>query len=135
MLDIFDPNNWNLEARVCHIYGDTRASLFAEVDEIDYQWAIQWLWSHKWSRGKRKVYICRQLTERHGPEVRYNSTVMLHIEIMKRTGILPPSPAHTLVDHRDGKSLNCRRSNLRWATPSMNRKNIGGEYGTDLIED
>lgn len=133
MLDPFDPNNWNLEPAVLPIYGDAQASLFALVDEVDYQWATQWLWHHKWSRGRRKVYICRQLTERLGG-VRFNSTLMLHVEIQKRTGIAPPSPAHTLVDHRDGKSLNCRRHNLRWATPGMNRLNIGGEYGTDLIE-
>lgn len=131
MFDMWDPNNWNLEPQHYRVYGDVAASLFAEVDEEDYQWAIQWLWHHKWSRGHRKVYICRQLTARYGNGVRFNSTVMLHIEIMKRTGIAPPSPLHTLVDHRDGKSLNCRRYNLRWATHSMNRTNIGGASGDE----
>jgi hypothetical protein len=116
-----------------HIYGDRRCEIAAEVDEIDYAWAIQWLWHHKWSRGGRKVYVCRQVTQRIAG-VRFNSTAMLHVEIMKRTGIEPPSPLHTRVDHRNGNSLNCKRENLRWATPAMNRANINGQLAYDLIE-
>jgi hypothetical protein len=134
LTDPFDPNNWDLSEPVYRIYGDTQATIFAEVDEVDYHWAINWLWDVTTSRGKKGIkYIVRSVTQRNGAgrkgraeEGRINTKMFLHVEIMKRTGILPPSPLHSMVDHIDRISLNCRRSNLQWATPSMNRNNISG---------
>lgn len=117
----WDPNHWE-EAPPCRIYGDDRAELFALVDAIDYQWAIQWLWSPKWSRGSRKVYLRRNV-HTGSRLVRTQQTLFLHIAIMRRKGDVPPSLFHTIVDHIDGDGLNCRRGNLRWATPSENRIN------------
>lgn len=37
--------------------------------------------------------------------------------------------------HRDGDTLNCRRGNLRWATHSLNARNVRGSHSHDLIED
>lgn len=107
------------------------------VDEDDYHWAIQWRWNpnKKKSRrnpGKIKIYAHRacRLQGKYGP----CSSIYLHIEIMKRTGIRPPSVAHCIVDHRDGDTFNLRRSNLRWATHSMNSRNLFGKEPYDLEE-
>ncbi len=90
---------------------------------------MQWRWSPKWSRGGTKVYLRRvaHLTTQpdeyvDGRRIRYRlqQTVWLHREILLRKGDLPPSPAHIIADHENGDELDCRRSNLRWATHEMN---------------
>jgi len=51
------------------------------------------------------------------------TTIWLHKEIAARAYGIPKSRKKTIVDHKDGNSLNCRRNNLRWVTPSQNAKN------------
>lgn len=106
------------------IYGDNRESVFALIDEEDYHWAVQWSWGPKLSRGGSKIYLYR-----HSRGVSY----YLHKEIMKRNEPEPPSPEHTIADHRNGQSLDCRRANLRWATPSQNSLNINGRYAYNFL--
>jgi hypothetical protein len=135
--DWADPNHLFPAAieQCCHIYGDDNCNVFAVVDPEDYQWAIQWLWSPKWSRGGRKMYLRRSVqTGSKTRGTRVQKTLFLHTAIMQRTGIKPPTPLHKLIDHRDGDGLNCRRSNLRWATHSMNVANINGSHAHDLVE-
>lgn len=129
-LDPFDPRFWDIDVpHECRIYGDDHANIWALVDAVDYQWAIKWLWRPKLSRGGRKVYLYRTAC---GNGLRRSA--YLHVEIMRRTEIIPPSKFHTITDHRNGNSLDCRRANLRWATPSMNRRNLFGAYPNDLLE-
>lgn len=130
--DPFDPNNWDLQPTPRRVYLDDKGESFVWVDEIDYYWAIQWRWMinkpHASRKGK-KLYAVRTIGRGSNSNKAY-----LHVEIMRRTTILPPEPAFKIVDHRDGDELNCRRCNLRWATPRMNRMNLHGAYPEDLLD-
>jgi HNH endonuclease len=119
--DPFDPITWGASPWEFRIYGDDGAQVFAVVDEVDYHWAIQWKWSPKFSRGGKKFYL-RRVDHEGTRACRIQRTIWLHLEVMRRKGTRRPSPLHTIVDHRDGDGLNCRRRNLRWATPSLNAR-------------
>lgn len=105
---------------------------YCVVDEIDYQFAIRHSWCLKTCRYNLS-YFRRAVSTYVGAGVRGpNLTVYLHVEIMKRTGIEPPLPGFTRVDHRDGDTFNNRRKNLRWATPRMNALNKKGVMPHDF---
>jgi hypothetical protein len=129
--DLFNPRTWLWldETKEYRLYLDPQCEKYAVLDYIDYIWAIQWKWKRNASRGRRKWYAVRS-TRVDGIAV----THFLHVEIMERTGIVRPEWPQVITDHRDGDSMNCRRQNLRWATKSMNRRNIYGQYPHDLVE-
>lgn len=136
LIDPFDPRFWPIDDHEYRIYADNHERVWGIVDQIDYQWAVQWCWCLKVSpRGRGRCRYLRRAVgvNANGMRLRTNS-LYLHIEIMKRTGIEPPSPLHTLVDHRNGKTLDLRRVNLRWATPGMNTRNVFGSQPYDLME-
>lgn len=140
LADPFDPTTWKSEEHEFRIYSGRSESIYAVVDEIDYHEAIKHCWTHKVSRGGKKIYLKRCIetqigkSEYHPTErdpsgkrkriyrARIQSSVYLHRWIMERTGKKPPTKKHVLVDHGDGDERNCRRNNLDWATHSMNRK-------------
>jgi hypothetical protein len=103
-----------------------RFDVHAIVSEEDYDWVRRWKWAYKYAAGIKcsldKMYAYRQVTVGGGKR----ETIWLHREITWRKLGPPPSPLHTMSDHLNGDSLDCRRKNLRWATPSMNAKN---KYG------
>lgn len=151
MLDFFDPSNWPLAApHEFRIYGDDNAQTWVVVDEEDYHFLVQWKWS--WTlpnkaKTNQKKYLRRvvetQLESPYpgggtytnpetGREVRHRKpriqqTVRLHLVVMLRTGITPPSADFELVDHADSDETNCRRENLRWFTHSLNGLNKHGK--------
>lgn len=120
-MDFFDPNTWEQPEPFCRVYLDKACEHFAMVDEIDYAWATQWCWEFVVNSRGKKLYASRS-TKINGVKIR----LYLHKEIIKRAGITKPSRKHKIGDHKNGKSLDCRRDNLHWATPSMNAKNLHG---------
>jgi hypothetical protein len=119
------------------IYGRIDQSLWAIVDPEDFEFFSQWKWSYASGPGG-KFYIMRRSGNAmkivDGFSMRMpgkQRSIYLHREVMARTGIVQPSPKHKLVDHRNGNSLDCRRSNLRWATVSQNNKNKFGSHASD----
>jgi hypothetical protein len=83
---------------------------FTIVEPKDYYWLNDFHWCINVSR--RNIYAVRlELTgDGHLKKVR------MHREIMN-------APANRLVDHKNGKTLDNRRSNLRLATHSQNMCN------------
>jgi hypothetical protein len=117
-----DPRGWEHDLPYAPIWLDPAEGLFAVLDAEDHAWARQWMWDITWDRHGRKPYATRMITL-EGRRVK----VFLHKAVLVRSGKRPPTPNHKIGDHQDGESLNCRRGNLEWATPSMNRRNIKGQ--------
>lgn len=109
-----------------YIYGDDHGDVRARVDAEDYWFFSRWRWLAKPNK-TGKLYFKRNTNHYRG----LSFTVYLHVAVMCRTGVVQP-PGHTMVDHRNGDSLFCRRYNLRWATPSMNRRNLFGQGDLDI---
>lgn len=94
---------------------------FAIVDDVDYEWLIQWKWyakKHKLPRGEAIWYAAR-----HGfPR---GTTVFMHRELLIKSGVIEEFNC----DHRDGNGLNNQLSNLRACSKSQNsgnrKKSIG----------
>lgn len=107
-----DNHEWRL-------YGDNMAQVYAVVDQDDYEYFSRWKWDYKISRGGKKIYLRRSA----GNSTIKRSPIYLHVAICSRANFLPPSEEHTYVDHINGNSLDNRRDNLRWATPTQNRRN------------
>lgn len=135
--DPFDPNNWIEDDHEHRIYS-VDLNIYVVVDWIDYIWLTQWRWSlHDPKQYERTgaIYLKRVVTEFVMPEgPKYESPFsgklvrnqhriqrarFLHQEIMLRTGIPKPTPAHKEVDHINKVTRICKRFNLQWATRSM----------------
>jgi hypothetical protein len=101
------------------IYLDNSGEVYAVVDEVDYQWALQWKWRFVTDKRGKKKYAVR-MTRQRRIDPKKQIAVYLHKDILLRSGKKAPTVAHTIGDHGDGDSLNCRRTNLNWATPSQN---------------
>lgn len=108
------------------------SELFAVVDAEDYGWASQNLWRPKWDRHGRKAYATRSLDIREDNARVMCVTFYLHKQVCLLANGPPPTPRHTIGDHKDDNSLNCRRGNMRWATPKMNRQNVDGWFARQL---
>jgi len=127
-MDFLDPNTWDIllhDDREYRIYLDDRAELYATVSQEDYQWAIQWRWCAK-KDPSGKIYARRAVGENANGQRLRTCTVYLHIEIMRRMKKRKQSPLQCLVDHRNGRSLDCCRINLRWASYQQNNWNLFG---------
>ena len=150
-LDVFDPNTWEQDNYEYRVYCDDYANEYAIVDQIDYQYLVQWRWKLKESKRhkntiKQKKYLARSGHETIGPttyhddgtktQARICSTIFLHTVVIERAGIVKPkTDQKIIVDHANGNELDCRRKNLRYTTISFNNKNRFGVFEHILFEE
>lgn len=97
-----------------------------ELSEPDFAWACQWRWAIKRSRPKAGGSERKPYAYRTGRRNGKRTSIWLHKEIAERELGPPPTKLRSIADHLNSKPLDCKRGNFRWATPKMNRKNIGG---------
>lgn len=120
-----DPNFLSLpDSHEHRIYADDYAHTFARVDAEDYWFFSRWRWKAIPNSTGKKLYLIRT-TNSPGDQKSYS--IYLHVAIHERRQIRKPTRKHTMVDHVDSDSLHCRKINLRWATPQMNRWNRAGQ--------
>jgi hypothetical protein len=105
------------------IYLGNRNQYQTEVSDEDYAYLIQWKWNYKISRCRngRKVYA-RRGGGRDKKTGCTRPTILMHNVILARMGLPKPSDVHT-AEHADRDSLNNRRVNLGWASPSEQSRN------------
>jgi hypothetical protein len=106
----------------CRIYLCTRdETIYCVVSPEDYAWALQWKWHYRYDKHKTKMYATRSSSENGRPK-----TVYMHKAILsERMKSIPPSDKHTIGNHGETMagiqpSLNNKRDNLEWVTPSEN---------------
>lgn len=128
-LDPFDPRTWCEPAGPCYLQLSERTDCYALVDPEDYAWARAFTWCHTYGSGEI-VEVAEDVFAIARPDHIYarrcvgGKTLWLHREILtRRDG--PPAPRR-VGDHKNGDTLDCRRINLRWATPSQNARNTTG---------
>lgn len=127
-----DPNL--IDFRLDHehyIYGDDYGDIAAMVDAQDYWFFAQWRWQVKFDKHGKKPYLYRKVCEWAGGVRVVSRSVFLHVAIKERADPVRPA-GHSMVDHEDGNTLHCRKFNLSYATPSMNRRNIQGQKSMRL---
>jgi hypothetical protein len=134
-LDDFDPNTLDLDWP--SYVTSTNSDHQALVDYEDWLFVCNWLWRFKPSKhqtiGSQKGYLCRSAWIYPVGGAKFNTSLYLHVEIMKRVEP-PPTIFHTQVDHKNRNRMDCRRDNLAWATPSQNNQNkalpprLGGKW-------
>lgn len=118
--DPFDPRTWPEPLPYLPLWLCEGRGLFCLLDREDYLWASRWLWRPLESKTAGKFYATRP-TRINGRAL----TIFLHKEVLLRSK-QQTSDKHHIGDHLNGNSLDNRRDNLRWATPSMNGKNRYG---------
>jgi hypothetical protein len=128
-VDPFDPN-LIAAPQVCFLQLSDRFDVYAMLDPIDYEWARQWKWCHTYGSGSM-VEVAEGVFAIERPDHIYarrcvgSTTLFLHREILRRKDG-EPRYKRAIGDHINGETLNCRRNNLRWATPRMNARNKAG---------
>lgn len=146
LLDHDDPNTWL--PREYRVYASNDDDFFVNVDNEDYRFLAQNQWSvHTYTDGKKprkQLYLRRSVSDFLGPDgepyiseftgrlarnrKRVQRNLFLHFVVMLRKmhdeGCYPPDKFHTIVDHEDRNTKNCRRANLRWSTHFGNNVNV-----------
>lgn len=96
-----------------------QAQFQVKVSGVDYDALIQNRWTFTRSSLRGRSIYARRHIRRAGSRI----TLLMHRFILETLmGLAPPSENHT-GDHINGDTLDNRRENLRWLTPSQQRKN------------
>ena len=90
---------------------------FAQVDDEDYEYLMQWKWRYKPNNGEKSTYGYACRTQRD-TVAKKNLFVLMHRVIMN-------TPIGRVTDHIDGDPLNCQKDNMRICTRAENSKNQG----------
>lgn len=89
---------------------------FAQVDDADLNWAMQWKWCALVTGRKQKiVYAIRTRSKSEIAETPGRKMILMHRALL--------NVSEGVVDHEDGNGLNNQRSNIRRATQKMNSAN------------
>jgi len=116
-----DPNLIDFgDDHECYIFGDDDGLIRARVDREDYWHFCRWRWGVKYDKRGRKPYLYRTVS---GSATEPKRSLYLHVAIQERAQPERPSELHTIVDHKNGDTLECRKENLTYVTPSQNCKN------------
>lgn len=100
---------------------DLRNGMYAIVDESDYLRIAGYSW-----RARKCRHIWYAIRHWNGPMrngKRTHHSRCLHLDITK-------APPGYQIDHENGNGLDCRRSNLRIATPGQNQMNSRSRGGS-----
>lgn len=130
-VDPFDPTYWYLNDPApddtYYISLSDRWDIHAALDYQDYLWAKDLKWCHTYGSGEfyevaEGVFTIARPDHIYARNCAGGTTTWLHREILTRWQG-KPRYRRAVGDHKNGKTLDCRRANLRWATPSMNARN------------
>lgn len=128
-LDPFDPRSW-VEPRpddAVHLHLSDRVDCYVILDRQDYEWARHLKWCHTYGSGRMVpvgpgAYAIERPDHIYARNCAGGQTRFLHREILFRWKGRPRR-AGMIGDHKNGLTLDCRRTNLRWATKAQNAKN------------
>lgn len=95
---------------------------FAQVDDEDYDFLMQWKWCLR--RDRNNFYALRR--GRVSDETQ--GTIFMHRAITKTTGI-----KNMVIDHKDKDGLNNQKTNVRICTISENNKNRKSEKNSSSV--
>jgi hypothetical protein len=114
----------------CYLSLSARWDIHALLDRQDYEWAKRHTWCHTYGSGKyltlpNGVRVIERPNHIYARTTIDGVTVWLHRLVLGRAAG-PPRYVRALGDHLNGRTLDCRRKNLRWATHRMNSRNKPG---------
>lgn len=118
-----DPHLWPNLKNYKVIWLDEREAYFTIVDVEDYDDLIRWKWCVYNYRGKLYARRTKLATDNW----KLPWTIYMHRYLAEKH-LYKPSKLHYIVDHKHGNGLDNRKSMIRWATVSENRKNAFGRW-------
>lgn len=113
--DEWHPDSWVQPLPYCYVFLHERnEDLYAIVDREDWPWVCQNIW---WRvGGQNGLYYAGRRGGRP-----WRSSIMLHIEVLKRFMPKPEGDLPHVGDHINHNTFDCRRQNLQWLTDGQNK--------------